>query len=43
MIPEETDAPEATEEEELSGNAVAGSVEEEVKCIKKIMQVGGRL
>ena len=27
----------------FSGNAVAGSVEEEVRCIKKVMQVGGRL
>ena len=26
-------------EEETSGNAVAGSVEEEVRCIKKVMQV----
>ena len=43
MIPEETEAPEATEEKEQSENAVAGSVEEEVRCIKKVMQVGGRL
>ena len=43
MIPEETDAPDATEEEELTGNAVAGSVEKEVRCFKKVMQVGGRL
>ena len=42
VIPEETDTPEATEEEP-SENAVAGSVEEEVRCIKKVMQVGGRL
>ena len=43
VIPEETKVPEATEEKEPSGNAVAGSVDEEVRCIKKVMQVGGRL